>query len=113
MTPQSMLMRMSDLSAEAMATCREKAMSRGVANLEAQGMAGVVGRIVHDKCERLRGALDALLHDNTAQAVGCKHRVAEKVDWAGVRDDLVDISNYALIAICLMEEENRDPGRHG
>lgn len=87
-----------DLSKEAYDILIERQAGYGPSNIEGLGPYGVFSRLALDKCGRIATSLNGTIKSGVPQ-------ISE--DWfnAGVRDALIDISNYAMILIALGESK--------
>ena len=88
----------SGLSEEAFNILVERQEGYGPANIEGLGPYGVFSRLALDKCGRIATSLNGTIKSGVPEV---------SKDWfnAGVRDALIDISNYALILIALGENK--------
>ena len=86
------------LSTEAYTVLVERQEGYGPSNIEGLGPYGVFSRLALDKCGRIATSLNGTIKSGVPE-------VSE--DWfnPGVRDALIDISNYALILIALGENQ--------
>lgn len=90
--------------------CRKR-QERGTANIEKQGLTGIVQRMQGDKLERVRiwarnQQMRQDLKDVMPQAVIDQYLpvyVGPMRDGDTIEDDLMDVANYAAIAILLMD----------
>ena len=83
-----------------------KRAQRGTSNISNQGLGGVVARMAEDKLSRIKKSAEG---QRAAQVVMAQlgHLPAElkelaEIDKSGMEDDLLDVANYAIIALCLL-----------
>jgi hypothetical protein len=95
-----------ELSEEAYNILIERQEGYGPSNIEGLGPYGVFSRLALDKCGRIATSLNGTIKSGVP-------KVSE--DWYndGVRDALLDISNYAMILISLGENKWSEVARAG
>lgn len=89
---------------EAFAIAIQRRRAYGRANIIEQGIAGVLGRMAHDKMARIkRYAVESVVagYHNEHGLDAIERTVSD----AQLRDDLHDAVNYALIALMLLDGE--------
>jgi hypothetical protein len=88
---------------DALIIFEKKFKSRGPDNITEQGIGGVILRMQHDKMARLKKVARAALLKQGDPEFDSEAYLAENgVHLVDVIDDLIDISNYALIALMLL-----------
>lgn len=95
-----------DLSQEAYDVLVQRQEGYGPSNIEGLGPYGVFSRLALDKCGRIATSLNGTIKSGVPEV---------SPDWFndGVRDALIDISNYALILIALGERKWSEVSRAG
>ena len=95
-----------DLSQEAYDILVMRQEGYGPSNIEGLGPYGVFSRLALDKCGRIATSLNGTIKSGVPEV---------SADWFndGVRDALIDISNYALILISLGESKWSEVSRAG
>lgn len=95
-----------DLSQESYDVLIQRQEGYGPSNIEGLGPYGVFSRLALDKCGRIATSLNGTIKSGVPQV---------SPDWFndGVRDALIDISNYALILIALGENKWSEVARAG
>ena len=95
-----------DLSQESYDILIQRQEGYGPSNIEGLGPYGVFSRLALDKCGRIATSLNGTIKSGVPQV---------SPDWFndGVRDALIDISNYALILIALGENKWSEVARAG
>lgn len=97
--------------AKAAAIFATKLQSRGPDNITEQGVGGVILRMQHDKMARLKKVARAALLKQSDPEFDSEGYLDENcIKLVDVLDDLIDISNYALIAVMLLTEEWQKDG---
>ena len=90
--------------AEAAVVFKEKLRSRGSDNITEQGVGGVILRMQHDKMARLKKvARAALLKQSDPDFDTEAYFQVNYIQMVDVIDDLIDISNYSIIAVLLLD----------
>lgn len=85
-----------------------KRRQRGTANIQEQGLHGVLNRLTHDKAQRVlrftrRQQARDLAREFMSPGDLERHFPApDAAELASVQDDLLDIANYAMIAVALV-----------
>lgn len=93
----------------------DKRRQRGTANIEHQGLQGIVTRISQDKLERVKRFAENQALRKMLEARGATEEEMRKFagmdaslhalggEASGVEDDLLDIANYCYIALALLK----------
>lgn len=88
----------------------EKRELRGTDNIQVQGLPGVLRRMQDDKMSRVRKQAEDVSFWQEAVRRGLDPSTvmedptkAKARDGSGIKDDLMDIINYSVIAIALIE----------
>ena len=104
--PKEFIDYFSDLSGEAYDILIQRQEGYGPSNIEGLGPYGVFSRLALDKCGRIATSLNGTIKSGDPQV---------SPDWYndGVRDALIDISNYAMILIALGENKWSEVARAG
>jgi hypothetical protein len=90
--------------AEASVVFKERLRSRGSDNITEQGIGGVILRMQHDKMARLKKvARAALLKQSDPDFDTEAYFQVNYIQMVDVIDDLIDISNYSIIAVMLLD----------
>ena len=102
--PQAFRSYFKGLYAEAYGILIERQEGYGPSNIENLGAFGVYSRLAFDKCSRISTNLNGVIESGDAKV---------NPDWftPGMRDALLDISNYALIMIALGEQKWSETAR--
>lgn len=91
--------------------CRKR-VERGPNNIVKQGLTGVIDRMQGDKLERvrrwahqqqLRHDLHEIMPQHIIDQYLPPHDADEGIDGDRIIDDLLDVANYAIIAVMLLE----------
>lgn len=85
-----------DLFGEAYNLLIDRQMKYGSENIRQLGLYGVISRIANDKCSRITHAMNGRLIAGRVHLDGFESHKDETID-----DALLDIANYALIAVAL------------
>jgi hypothetical protein len=104
--PKEFIEYFADLSQESYDILIQRQEGYGPSNIEGLGPYGVFSRLALDKCGRIATSLNGTIKSGVPQV---------SPDWFndGVRDALIDISNYALILIALGEGKWSEVARAG
>lgn len=96
--PKEFIDYFAELSTEAYDVLIQRQEGYGPSNIEGLGPYGVFSRLALDKCGRIATSLNGTIKSGVPQV---------SPDWFndGVRDALIDISNYAMILIALGENK--------
>lgn len=109
---------------EVMAVARkilvEKRALRGTANIQRQGLQGIINRVFEDKFSRVTRFVETqTLRTLLAKRGLPAHQITQITgvveapeELIGVEDDLMDIANYCFIAILLLRHRWDDSMRH-
>ena len=110
--PKTFQEAVASLFAEATGVMMEKRIARGTGNISTQGSPGVIDRMILDKGSRLRAASVNMAGVAWLKSLGIDPESVPalkeilsantKSDTRdGFEDDLIDIINYSVIALCL------------
>ena len=96
---------------EATSIMDKKRALRGTDNIERQGLSGVITRIAEDKMSRIQRECEDMLFwkmvgdrphiKKTLSAAGWTPTDADNANGDSFEDDLLDVLNYAIIAVAL------------
>lgn len=97
-----------ELYSEAYKLLVDKQERYGDANIQQLGLHGVISRIAHDKVSRAKKFLHGKIVDGEARLDEMDESTEESLE-----DTLLDIANYALIAVALQRKQWGRPMDHG